>query len=72
MRIAISLATLLLLAGAGSADADWFSNTKKLPKPIDTPIVRPKVQETHKVGKKQRHPPGYIAQLDVQIETARA
>ncbi len=44
---------LLFLAGSG-ADAGWFS--KKLPKPIDSPMVRPKLKEGHKPGKVHRHP----------------
>jgi hypothetical protein len=56
MRIATALATLVLLAVGSSADAGWFSG-KKLPKPIDTPIVRPKADDSHKALRKQRHPP---------------
>jgi hypothetical protein len=68
MKLAIALATMLLLMGASSADAGWFGIGYRLPKPIDTPIIRPKVKETHKVGKKQRHPAGWVlnaAQADI-------
>ena len=71
MRIVVGLATLLLLAAAGSADAGWFSNTRKLPKAIDTPVVRPKVQEHHKALKKQRHPNPH-SQIAVPTTTANA
>ncbi len=47
------LGALLLLAGG--AEAGIFGGTKKLPKPIDSPILRPKVQEGHKAGKRHRH-----------------
>jgi len=57
MRLAVAGLALLLLGGA-SAEAGIFSSGKdKLPKPIDHPIVRPKVKEDHKVGKRAgRHP----------------
>ena len=70
MKIVIALATLLFLAGAGSADAGWFSG-RKLPKPLDAPRVRPKIDDSHKVGKKQRHPESW-GQLALPTETARA
>jgi len=50
---------VLLLLGSAGAEAGIFSrkNDNKLPKPIDHPIVRPKVREDHKVGKRAgRHP----------------
>ena len=62
MKLAAAGIALLLLASAG-AEAGIFSSgsREKLPKPIDHPIVRPKVREDHKVGKKAgRHPAQYI------------
>jgi hypothetical protein len=51
---------VLLLLGSAGAEAGIFSrksDNNKLPKPIDHPIVRPKVREDHKVGKRAgRHP----------------
>jgi hypothetical protein len=49
----------LLLLGSAGAEAGILSRDK-LPKPIDHPIVRPKVREDHKPGKKTgRHPSQY-------------
>jgi hypothetical protein len=59
MKLVAAGVALLLLSSAG-AQAGIFSHSHsndKLPKPIDHPIVRPKVREDHKVGKKAgRHP----------------
>ena len=61
MKIATALAALVLMAGATTADAGWFSG-KKLPKPIDTPIVRPKRDDSYKALRHQRHPPSSYMQ----------
>ena len=59
MRLVVTGIVLLLLGSAG-AEASLF-NRSKLPKPIDHPIVRPKVREDHKVGKcAGRHPSEFI------------
>lgn len=50
-------AVLLLLLGASATNAATWYPTKKLPKPIDHPILRPKLQEGHKPGNKAKHPP---------------
>jgi hypothetical protein len=51
--VAAGLAILLLAAGAAEANG----KKAKLPKPIDSPIVRPKVREDHKPIKRLgRHP----------------
>ena len=57
----LAAGVVLLLAAAPAADAFPFfhraRSTDKLPKPIDSPIVRPKIREDHKVGKRAgRHP----------------
>jgi len=52
-----SLALALLLAGSG-AEAGLFGKKDKLPKPIDSPVLRPKVKESHKI-KKTNHPRRY-------------
>ena len=46
------LALMVLVAGliSSSSEAGWFGNSTKLPKPIDSPVVRPKLKETHKMG----------------------
>jgi hypothetical protein len=55
-RVGIA-AALLLVFGASAAEADRWVSGKQLPKPVDYPVVRKKVQEGHKPGKKQHHPP---------------
>lgn len=51
----------LLLLGSASADAGIFGifqGKSEFPKPIDSPIVRPKLRDDHKQGMKRvgRHP----------------
>jgi hypothetical protein len=69
MKVAAAVIVTLLL-GAGASEAAWWPK-KKLPKPIDYPIVRAKVKETHKAGNKSKHPPG-IAMVVAPSTTARA
>src|SRR5436305_15028567 len=52
MKIAAAVVAVLLLGSAGAQAGIFSSNKDKLPKPIDHPIVRPKLREDHKVGKK--------------------
>lgn len=54
-RVCIAVA-LLLVVGASAAHADRWVPRKRLPKAIDSPIVRKNVKEHHKPGKKQNHP----------------
>jgi hypothetical protein len=54
----------LLLLGSASAESGIFSGIfrgkNSLPKPIDSPIVRPKLSDDHKAGKRTgRHPAAY-------------
>jgi hypothetical protein len=58
-RVGLAVA-LLLVFGASAAHADRWVPRKRLPKPVDSPIVREKVQEHHKPGKKQNHPPAHV------------
>jgi hypothetical protein len=58
-RVSVAVA-LLVVFGASAAHADRWVSSKRLPKPIDTPIVRKNVKEDHKPGKKQNHPPEHI------------
>jgi hypothetical protein len=54
----LGLALLVVVAvGAPSADAAIFGLGKKsaFPKPIDFPVVRPKVREHHKAGSRLKH-----------------
>ncbi|HET7747643.1 MAG TPA: hypothetical protein VFM29_10110 [Vicinamibacteria bacterium] len=62
-------AAVVLVLAVGAADADalswpWkrkssSSSRKKLPTPIDSPIVRPKSPEHHKPGNRARHQSKY-------------
>ena len=69
MRILVASAVLAVgLLGSEVADAGWFHGSNSLPKPIDSPIVRPNVKEIHKAGQglvprlKQDTHPGWGAQ----------
>ena len=55
---ATAVVLVAVFLGAGVAEAGWWP-TKKLPKPIDTPYIRPKVKEGHKPGNKAKHPPSF-------------
>jgi hypothetical protein len=57
MKILTAVIALSLLGVGGAEARSWFGN-RKLPKPIDSPIVRVKVKEHHKPGNRQRHPKG--------------
>jgi hypothetical protein len=47
----VLLAVAVLGLSVASADAGWLGGGgRKLPKPIDSPIVRPKVSYRHKVA----------------------
>ena len=59
-----------LLIGAGAAEAGW-GPTKKLPRPLDYPIVRPRAKDTHKQFRIIKHPPS-IVQVIERDGTARA
>ena len=53
----VTAGIVILLLGSSAAEAGLFSRKPKLPKPIDSPVVRPKVREDHKVGKRTgQHP----------------
>ena len=58
-RVSVAVA-LLLIFGASAAQADRWVPSKRLPRAIDSPIVRKNVKEDHKPGKKQNHPPQQI------------
>jgi hypothetical protein len=59
----VAAAVALLLLGSVSADAGIFgifSRKTDFPKPIDSPILRPKVRDDHKQGKRTgRHPEAF-------------
>jgi hypothetical protein len=56
VSVAVAVAVLLVFS-ASAAQADRWVSRKRLPKPVDSPIVRKNVKEHHKAGKKQNHPP---------------
>ena len=62
MKLVVAGIALLLL-GSASAESGIFGIFKgknSLPKPIDSPIVRPKFRDDHKAGKRTgRHPAAY-------------
>ena len=70
-RLAAGVA-VLLLAGTATVSADRWVPRKRLPKPIDFPIVREKVKEHHKPGNRQKHPPDPVASVVAPDTTARA
>jgi len=59
MKIVTGTIALALFLVGGVAEAGWASG-KRLPKPVDFPVVRPKVKEGHKPGNRQKHPPYYV------------
>jgi len=57
MKVLIGCLTLFFVAGAATSDAlPFFKKRRCLPKAIDSPIIRPKVQEHHKPGNHMKHP----------------
>ena len=61
MRVIAAGIALTFLLGVPGAEASWFHRNKKqqrcLPKPIDWPTIRPKMDDAHKNGKRLgRHP----------------
>ena len=60
----VAVGIALLLLGSASADAGIFGKFRRkndLPKPIDSPIVRPKMRDDHKAGKRAgKHPEALV------------
>jgi hypothetical protein len=61
MRVFVAGLAVCFFLGATGVEASWFHrhNAKKrcLPKPIDWPTIRPRIDDTHKAGKRVgRHP----------------
>lgn len=50
MKLGLAVFGVLLAFGASSAEAG-----RKFPKPIDSPVVRVKVKESHKTGSRVKH-----------------
>ena len=67
MKVLTAGLAVLLLLGAGTAWADRWTSGKRLPKPIDWPIVRGKIKESHKPGNRAKHPPQATASLQAPI-----
>jgi hypothetical protein len=67
-----SCLALTLFLGASGVEAGWFGS-RRLPKPIDFPIVRQKVQEGHKAGKRSgRHPKDYVRHERPEVKSYSA
>ena len=63
----VAVGIALLLLGSASADAGIFGIFKgksDFPKPIDSPIVRPKFRDDHKAGKRTGRHPSALALSD--------
>jgi hypothetical protein len=54
MKLVLAVFAVVLAFGAASAEAGLFGNSK-FPKAIDSPVVRPKVKESHKPGSRVKH-----------------
>jgi hypothetical protein len=53
----LRMTAMALLLCLSAPVVTWAGRGSKLPRAIDTPIIRPKVMEGHKVGLRQgRHP----------------
>jgi hypothetical protein len=50
MKLGLAVLAVLLAFGASSVEAG-----RKFPKPVDSPVVRPKVKESHKTGSRTKH-----------------
>ena len=70
-RIGVAVA-LLLVFGASTAQADRWVSRKRLPKPVDYPVVRKNVKEYHKAGNKQKHPPQAVQNIGVPAKSPSA
>jgi len=68
---AVVVTLLLLGAGAAAEAATWWP-TKRLPKAIDTPFIRPKTKDSHKPGNKAKHPPQVYSQATAASASATA
>ena len=72
MKVASAVAVILLLGAGGAAEAAQWWPTKRLPKAIDTPYLRPKMRDSHKPGNKQNPPPQAISAVLPAGATATA
>lgn len=54
MKLGLAVFAVILAFGASSAEAGLFGK-RKFPKAIDSPVVRPKVKESHKTGSRVKH-----------------
>ncbi|HET8645584.1 MAG TPA: hypothetical protein VFO85_08865 [Vicinamibacteria bacterium] len=70
MKAATAVLVTLLFGAGATAEAAWWPK-KKLPKPLDYPVLRPKMKDAHKPGNRMKHPPTYSS-LVTPAGTARA
>jgi hypothetical protein len=68
MKIGLAVFAVVLALGAGSAEAA----RRKFPKPIDSPVVRPKVKEYHKPGTRVKHMENSAVDGSVPSDVVRA
>ena len=62
MKFLIGCLVLAFLGASTDADAwPWSRRTPRLPKPIDSPIVRPK-SKSHEKSTRGKHPSKYLKQ----------
>ena len=54
MKLGLAVFAVVAALGASSVEAASYGK-HKYPKPIDSPIVRPKVKESHKPGVRVKH-----------------
>lgn len=60
-RISIALGLLLLASTTEAGWLGWARRTERPPQALDSPIIRPKVQEAHKQGHRVgRHSVKYL------------
>jgi hypothetical protein len=70
----VAAGIVLLLLGSSSVDAGVFGIFKRktdFPKPIDSPIVRPKLRDDHKQGKRAGNHPELYARSEYGKEWSK-
>jgi hypothetical protein len=62
MRTALAVALLLSLTAG--AEAGLFGGRAKRPRAVDSPRVRPKVEEAHKIGYSSKAHPAKVQRIE--------
>lgn len=72
MKLGLAVFAVVVAFGASSAEAGLFGK-RKFPKAIDSPIVRPRVKESHKPGTRVKHlMEGSVVDAAVVSDTVKA